>query len=73
MGETDSGGGMNELSFNAGGAGDKSTLNIYWSDHNNIQMKTILVIKMLDRDKPRTLVVEVNGVRVATLPSEGLE
>lgn len=64
---------MNELTVHAGLAGERLTLHVDWFDHNNIRMKTDVVIRMLDRDKPRTLTVEVNGVRVATIASEGLE
>ena len=57
-----------EITIHTGLAGDYNTINIDWFDENNVEQKSILEINVLPHDEPRTLVVIVNGVILATIP-----
>ena len=52
---------MSTITLHTGCAGDTTTLNVEWYDHNNVRHRTEIAIAILAQDKPRTLVVTVNG------------
>ena len=64
------------LQLHMGEMGERVTLHVDWFDHDNIRLVTTIELLILDRDKPRTLRVSVDGERVAelvtVLPSVGL-
>ena len=55
---------MCELTWHTGCSGDKLTLHVDWFDHDNVPQKTDVVLRILDRDKPRTLAVFVGDEAV---------
>lgn len=59
---------MCELTIHTGIQGDWNTINIDWSDENNVTQKTKIDIIVKDQDKPRTLEIRLNGVTIATIP-----
>ncbi len=57
-----------EITIHTGLAGDYNTINIDWFDENSVKQKAVLEVNVLPHDKPRTLVVIINGVILATVP-----
>lgn len=58
---------MSELTIHTGPQGDWNTINVDWFDANNIKQKDRIDLVVLERDKPRTLSIRVNGVEVAKI------
>ena len=58
---------MNEFTIHAGGQGQQLTLHIDWFNENNETRLDHLRLRILERDKPRTLVVTLNDVEVARI------
>ena len=50
-----------ELTLHTGCMGQENTIHIDWFDHNNVRHKTRVDIRILDRDKPRSLQLAVNN------------
>lgn len=59
------------LVMHAGIMGDTENVDVYWFDHNSVNYHIHVTIRILDCDKPRTLVVEVDGeTLVGLLPNQ---
>ncbi len=61
---------MSEITIHTGCAGDKNTIRIEWFDHNNVSHITTIQADIDVQDKPRTLLLSVNGVMVGKVPSD---
>lgn len=59
---------MSELTIHTGSAGSLTIFHIAWFDENGVRQSTELEVIIQDRDKPRTLEIRVNGVRVVEVP-----
>jgi hypothetical protein len=57
-----------EITIHTGGQGERHILHVAWFDENNVRQLTELEVALLSQDKPRTLLLLVNGVLVATVP-----
>jgi hypothetical protein len=53
------------MTIHTGCAGDRDTINVDWFDHDNVKHAAKVELVMLERDKPRTLQIRVDGVIVA--------
>jgi len=49
------------LTLDVGFPGDELELLVRWHDHNNIPHCQKVVVRVLDRDKPRTLSIGIAG------------
>jgi hypothetical protein len=56
---------MSEWTLHTGLDGSEQTIHIDWFNENNVHRTDTLCIRILPRDKPRTLVIELNDVEVA--------
>lgn len=56
-----------EITIHLGAMGDYSRINIAWFDHNNVPQKTVVEVTTVMQDKPRTLEVLINDVRLAAV------
>jgi len=56
---------MSEITVHTGPQCDSTVIHVDWFDENNIRQATEVEIVTLERDKPRTLALRVNGVEVA--------
>jgi hypothetical protein len=63
---------MSKLTLHTGLMGEQDTINISWFDENNVPKANKLDIIVLNRDKPRTLVIAVDGVIVWRSDSQRL-
>ena len=59
---------MSEITIHTGDMGDQNIIHISWFDEDNRPQSTELRVIIQNNDKPRTLEVRVNGVRVAEVP-----
>jgi hypothetical protein len=57
------------MSAQMGLQGDRLRIAVEWFDHNNVSHVTIVQVRILDCDKPRTLVVEC-GSKYDVSPTE---
>jgi len=51
---------MTQMIIYTGTPGDKTRIEMHWFDENNVPMRTLIDVEILDLDKPRTLRVKVN-------------
>jgi len=56
---------MSELAVLTGAQGEITTIRVYWFNENNVRRETRVELRMNERDKPRTLEVWVNRVKLA--------
>ncbi len=56
-----------EITIHTGEQGTFNTIHVDWCDHNGVKQKTDIEVNVLPQDKPRTLEIVINGVRVATI------
>lgn len=61
---------MSEITLHTGCAGDHTVIKIQWYDEDNVQQRTLVEISVKDQDKPRTLLVAVDGKTVAEIVRE---
>jgi hypothetical protein len=59
---------MAEITIHTGSQGDCNRIHIDWFDHNNVRQETIIDVNVLPQDKPRTLEIVINGVRIGVIP-----
>lgn len=59
---------MSEITIHTGSQGTYNTIHIDWFDHNNVKQKTTIEVNVMPQDKPRTLEVLINNIRVVTIP-----
>lgn len=59
---------MDEFTIHTGGMGERIKVTFLWHNENNVPIETVAEVKILNRDKPRTMEFYVNGVVVATIP-----
>lgn len=52
---------MSELTIHTGAQGAHTGINIDWFDENNVRHTERIAIMIEEHDKPRTLVIGVNG------------
>jgi uncharacterized protein YifN (PemK superfamily) len=52
---------MSEITIHTGFMGDQNRINIVWYDHNNVQHTTHIQADIQPEDKPRTLVISIDG------------
>lgn len=57
-----------EITIHTGLQNSFNTINVDWFDHNGVRQKTVVEVNVLPQDKPRTLEILINGVRLATIP-----
>lgn len=55
---------MSEITLHTGFMGSRDSVRVEWFDENNVRRRLPIEIVIEDRDKPRTLVILVDG-RVA--------
>lgn len=55
---------MSHISIHTGFAGDQTTIDIEWYDHDNVRHTTQIMVNIQAQDKPRTLEIEIEGKRV---------
>lgn len=60
---------MTELTLHAGGTGESLTLNVDWTDHNNIFHCNTIVIRIPFQDKPRILEILIDGILAERIDS----
>lgn len=58
---------MTELTWHTGSPSDELNLRVDWFDENNLRQRTDMNLRILSRDKPRTLAIYVKGVKVAEI------
>ena len=58
---------MDEFKVHTGGTGERLKVTFLWFNENNVQIETVAEVRILNRDKPRTMEFAVNGVVVATV------
>lgn len=58
---------MDEVKVHTGGMGDRMNVTFLWHNENNVDIETVAEVRILNRDKPRTMEFYVNGVVVATV------
>jgi hypothetical protein len=63
---------VTELSVLTGGPGEVTTIRVHWFNENNVRREARVELRMNERDKPRTLEIWVNRVKVAET-TEGLD
>lgn len=56
-----------ELSWHTGFPGELILLHVEWFDENGVDHRTDVEVGILERDKPRTLEVKINGVSVGVI------
>lgn len=61
---------MAEITLHTGEMGSCFTVNLDFHDHNNRRHEHRLDIKVLNKDKPRTLCPLLNNVKVAEIESD---
>jgi len=61
---------MSEFVWRTGSCGDTLVFVVDWFDHNNVWRHGRVEIRIAHRDKPRTLQILVNEVKVAERESE---
>lgn len=59
---------MMELTIHTGLMGDCNTINIDWLDERGIHNLTRIEVNVLNQDRPRTLILKLNGAIIATIP-----
>ena len=59
--------GMDEITIHTGLAGERMTINIDWFNHNNNKRLDVLELMVGQNDKPRTLIVRLNGVEIGKI------
>lgn len=60
---------MTEITLHTGEMGSCFTINLDWSDHNNIKRSDRLEIRVRNLDKPRTLRILLNDVTIGEIES----
>jgi hypothetical protein len=53
-----------EITIHTGCQGEYNQINISWFDHNNVSQLTVINVNVLDQDKPRTLEILVNNLKL---------
>jgi hypothetical protein len=61
-----------ELTIHTGFAGSETTIHVDWFDENNVKIHNTIDLVVLDQDKPRTIVILLDGVQIAVLSSRDL-
>ena len=61
---------MTDLALFTGFAGEEITINVVFSDHNNVRHNIPIELKVHEFDKPRMLDIIVDGKHVATFNSQ---
>ncbi len=61
---------MTEITLHTGEMGACFTINIDFHDHNNVKHAHKLDIKVLNKDKPRTLCIYLNEMKIAETGGE---
>ena len=59
-----------EITIHTGGQGEFNRIHVDWFDHNNVRQTTTVDINVQQQDKPRTLEIVINDVRVVTIPAK---
>lgn len=60
---------MSEITIHTGSSGDTTVLHVSWFDENNVRQMTDVEIRIQDQDKPRTLELMLNGIKLAEIPA----
>ena len=53
-----------ELTIHTGTAGEETIINIDWFNENGVKRKDELRIEINEQDKPRTMEIVLNGVKI---------
>lgn len=61
---------MSELTVHTGLAGEHTMINVSWFDHNGVTHLTPIEVIVCEHDKPRTVEIWINGIRVGILNSD---
>ena len=59
--------GMSSWTLHTGCQSDEEQIIIDWFNENNVQRQDELRIRILPQDKPRTLVILLNGVEIGRI------
>lgn len=60
---------MSHWTLHTGAQYDEHTITISWFDHNNVGHEAVLTIAIAPQDKPRTLIISVDGRELFVDPS----
>jgi len=56
-----------EITIHTGFMGSQTLIHIDWFDHNNVKRDDKLELKIMDKDKPRTLEIILNDVKIGEI------